>query len=131
MHNVCSRRFLIGDAHPTCLSLKQSQTKLRPFSAQPFNPLPPKLCSKPSLQNSSPETSEFLQNSSFKSEARFGFSSKKAVQSTKNQPLRPSNCHFMGIEGKTLKITFCTLQKFYATTPLAFVLCRLFTQEHL
>ena len=58
----------------------------------------PDLYLRPSLRISTPGTSKFRQNSKFHSEARFGFSAKKAVHSDGYRPKIRSICHVTDIK---------------------------------
>ena len=88
---IAKQLFLVNSRKKTNEKTKKSNEKTN--NSDKFKRPLPDLYLRPSLRISTAGTSKFPQNSKFQSEARFGFSAKKAVHSDGYRPKIRSICH--------------------------------------
>ena len=93
---IAKQLFLVNTRKKSNEKTKKSNEKTN--NSDKFKRPLPDLYLRPSLRISTAGTSKFPQNSKFQSEARFGFSAKKAAHSDGNRPKIRSICHVTNIK---------------------------------
>ena len=93
---IAKQLFLVNTRKKSNEKTKKSNEKTN--NSDKFKRPLPDLYLRPSLRISTAGTSKFPQNSKFQSEARFGFSAKKAVHSDGYRPKIRSICHVTDIK---------------------------------